>query len=269
MASSKLDLSLTDIIAVSIFGQFALRSGNNPGDPIFCVKNAIVLLTCYIITNRSLALIHQRLQAQKAAAKLASAQQAKTGVSDAKKPAKKADKKATKKDAPKTGPKQAQQPQKNKEGGAAAVPNKDADKKKKKNKKAKGGDAIAKAVATGDSAKAAVANKQQKKKGDQPKKGDQQKQTKKGGEQQQKQKPATAAPSVSDFKSLQITVSNNVPAAVRFGGGMGGAGPMRGGMMRGPMRGGMQGGQARKQLMNQKRGLGGSAQGGVRKIVRK
>jgi len=37
MASSKLDLSLTDIIAVSFFVQFALRS-DNPGDPIFSVK---------------------------------------------------------------------------------------------------------------------------------------------------------------------------------------------------------------------------------------
>ena len=38
MASSKLDLSLTDIIAVSFFVQFSLRSGNNPGDPNFSVK---------------------------------------------------------------------------------------------------------------------------------------------------------------------------------------------------------------------------------------
>jgi len=72
---------------------------------------------------------------------------------------------------------------------------------------------------------------------------------------------------------LQITVSNNVPAAVRFGGGPmrgGMGGPMRGGLNRGPMRGGMQGGgQVRKQLMNQKRGLGGKggSQGGVRKIA--
>ena len=180
--------------------------------------------------------------------------------SDAKKPAKKAEKKATKKDAPKAGPKQAQQSQKKKEGGAS-VPSAKEGEKTKKNKKSKA-NAITKAVATGDAAKTAVVNKQQQKK-----KGEQQK--KKG--EQQKQKP-NAASTVADFKSLQITVSNNVPAAVRFGGGpirggMGG-GPMRTGLNRGPMRGGMQGGgQVRKQLMNQKRGLGGGSQGGVRKIA--